>query len=261
MPQAPYPEGTILHDRTGQGRPDIIRRGNTWVQMPPAGNAVPATPDAPMEPLPGSSQPRVIASMQFGPALRGNQIMENVERQSPRTDFTNGPFGGRHRGSGNPLSDSWGTELLSRVPGVGPIAANIADSVVGNNQHQQYRTGMASFLGAVAPIMAGQSQTPSEMTRQIEQYLPRIGDTPEVLQQKAQVRRMMLNAVADMTSRPRPYPNLGTFDMNDLRAARGGAPAPAAPPRRASSRPAAGPSTGMEHLSEAELRRIAAGGR
>lgn len=295
MPEQTYHEGQRFMNDAGE---QLVYRNGQFIPVPNPRAPPSAEPDAPVAPLGGGSQTGAIGQINMGAAVRGQRGMlesEAISRQSQYSPL--GPISQPQPGSGNPAQDSWASELMGGIPVVGDLASGVFDRRAGNNNHMRYTTARDQFLGAFAPIMAGQSQTAGEIRRQIRQYLPSMTDTPEMLQNKAEVRAMMLNGVADLTGRPRPYPDIGTIDPSDVAALRstyairiqgnqpyarpGGAAANRTPPPAAAAarRPppaAAGNvgvglrgtdpgraprSTGMEHLSEAELRRLAAGGR
>lgn len=292
MPEQTYHEGQRFRNAAGE---QLVYRNGQFIPVQNPRAPPTMEPDAPSAPLTGGSQTGAIGQINLGSAVRGQRVMLESEDVSRRSTYGNGPFGGEHPGTGNPARDAWASEALRMIPGIGPAAGGLFDIAAGNNNHLRYNNGRATFIGAFAPIMAGQAQSAGEIRRQIEQYLPDMTDTPEILQNKAEVRAMMLNGVADLTGRPRPYPDIGTIDPRDVAALRstyairiqgnqpfarpGGAAANRAPPPAAGGArrppPAAGVGmgvrgfaapprsepTGMEHLSEADLRRIAAGGR
>jgi len=213
MPEQTYHENQRFMNEAGE---ELVYRNGQFIPVPRP-SAPPSTdPDAPSAPLTGGSQTGAIGQINLGSAVRGQRVMLESENRSRHSTYSPlGPIGHPQTGSGNPAQDTWATELLRGVPVVGDTMAGMIDRRVGNNNHLEYNNERALFIGAFAPIMAGQSQSSTEIRRQIEQYLPQINDTPEILQTKAEVRAMMLNGVADLTGRARPYPALGTVDPRD----------------------------------------------
>lgn len=220
MPDQVYSLGDILED-PNTGEAYVYRGPGQFVPITNPRTPPSTEPDAPAAPLGGGSQTGAIGQINMGAAVRGQRLMLESEDVSRRSTYSPlGPIGRPQQGSGNPAEDSWLSEGLSAIPVVGDTLSGVFDRRAGNNNHMRYTSARDEFLGAFAPIMAGQSQTAGEIRRQIRQYLPSMTDTPEILQNKAEVRAMMLNGVADLTGRPRPYPDIGTIDPRDVGALR-----------------------------------------
>lgn len=111
----------------------------------------------------------------------------------------------------NPSSfQNTGAAALEAVPFDGGWAARRA----GGEDYNAYNQAAKTFEAAILPIMSGAAVTPTEAQRLIRAALPQPGDSPEVLAQKSEQRRMMINAVAQGIGQAAPYdPN----DPNNLR--------------------------------------------
>lgn len=104
----------------------------------------------------------------------------------------------------NPSSlQNTGASALEAVPFDGGWAAR----QFGGDDYNAYNQAAKTFEAAIMPIMSGAAVTPSEAQRLIRAALPQPGDSPEVLAQKAEQRRMMINAVAQGIGQPAPYEN------------------------------------------------------
>jgi len=95
-----------------------------------------------------------------------------------------------------------------------PFDAGFAARIAGGEDYNAYNQAAKTFEAAILPIMSGAAVTPTEAQRLIRAALPQPGDSPEVLAQKSEQRRMMINAVAQGIGQAAPYdPN----DPNNLR--------------------------------------------
>lgn len=90
---------------------------------------------------------------------------------------------------------------LEAIPFDGGFAARAA----GGGDYNAYTQAGKTFEAAIMPIMSGAAVTPSEAQRLIRAALPQPGDTPAVLAQKSEQRRMMINAVAEGIGQAAPY--------------------------------------------------------
>lgn len=92
---------------------------------------------------------------------------------------------------------------------------------VGGQRYQDYEQAAKSFEAAFMPILSGAAVTPSEAQRLIAGSLPQPGDSPRTLAKKATNRAMMINAAAELLGERKPFPRVGSMDLN------GGATTPA----------------------------------
>jgi hypothetical protein len=86
-----------------------------------------------------------------------------------------------------------------------PFDAGWAARVAGGEDYTAYNQAAKTFEAAILPIMSGAAVTPTEAQRLIRAALPQPGDSPEVLAQKSEQRRMMINAVAQGIGQAAPY--------------------------------------------------------
>lgn len=107
----------------------------------------------------------------------------------------------RMDGAGYNLDQDWGAAALEAIPFDGGFAARVA----GGEDYNAYTQAAKTFEAAIMPIMSGAAVTPSEAQRLIRAALPQPGDSPEVLAQKSEQRRQMINAVAQGIGQDAPY--------------------------------------------------------
>ena len=175
--------------------------------------------DGPSVPLTPGSESRTRVVLGFGPSVSAQRQMAASER---------GPGGKRQ----NPLNKDWGAAMIDGMDDnavarfLGANTGAIA-RWVGGQDYQDYDQAAKSFESAFLPILSGAAVTPSEAQRMLRASLPQLGDTPETLEAKAKNRAMMINGAADLGGRPRPFPDVGTWDFKA-----GGPPAEDGPKRR-----------------------------
>lgn len=92
-----------------------------------------------------------------------------------------------------------GTRMsLERLPLVGTALGNIAGAA-GNKvisaAEQQYMQAVRDFATAVLRKESGASINPSEFDTVYRQYFPRVGDSPEVIKQKAENRKTAIESL------------------------------------------------------------------
>lgn len=161
--------------------------------------------DSPAVPLTPGSESRTRVALGFGPSVSAQRQMEASER---------GPDGKRI----NPLNRDWGAAVIDGLDD-NKIAQFFGANTgalarwVGGQDFQDYDQAAKSFESAFLPIISGAAVTPSEAQRMLRASLPQLGDNPETLAAKAKNRAMMINAAADLGGRPRPFPDVGTWDF------------------------------------------------
>lgn len=129
--------------------------------------------------------------MGLGPMVQAQQNMQAAEQQ------------------GNPLNRDWGAALVDKIPGADAIA-----KAWGGQDYQSYVQAAKTFESQVMPIMSGAAVSPSEAQRQVRAALPELGDSPETLARKAEVRAMMINGGAKLMGANLPYPQVNTYGVN-----------------------------------------------
>lgn len=128
----------------------------------------------------------------LGPLVEAQGTLDRMERE------------------GYTLGQDWGARVAEGIPFDNGFAAR----VVGGPDYNAYQQASATFEAAILPIMSGAAVTPSEAERQIRAALPQMGDSPEVLAQKARQRQMMINAVAQGIGQELPYPEIGIWGQD-----------------------------------------------
>jgi hypothetical protein len=221
-PRAVIVEGqTARNPATGER---IVYRQGRWYPAPTEDEQTQATADPTMSPLTPGSESRTRVALGFGPAVEAQRRMAAEEAASPRNTYGVGPL--TWHGGGNPYNDNLMAVVADHAV---PFDGGAAARAVGGPAYQNYEQSGRTFEAAFLPILSGAAVTPSEAQRQIRANLPQLGDRPEVLAQKARQRAMMINAAADLVGRPRPFPEIGTWDFQGGGAAQAHAPPPAAP--------------------------------
>jgi len=134
-----------------------------------------------------------------------------------------------------------------------PFDAGFAARVAGGEDYNAYNQAAKTFEAAILPIMSGAAVTPTEAQRLIRAALPQPGDSAEVLAQKSEQRRMMINAVAQGIGQAAPYEMNGGEDVDgSARPGSGGEARPA---------PGAGPDSAVDisGLSASDLMNLQPG--
>ena len=161
----------------------------------------------------GGAAPKQEASMRsrmdlgLAPMVSAHEGMGAVERQGNPYSLTENP--------GNAAAKAVSSVGLS-VPALG-IDAHPFDGFakfLGGPDYQQYEQSAKAFESQLMPIMSGAAVSPNEAARQIKAALPELGDSPEILQRKGQVRAMMLNGAAKARGLALPYPDQPTWGVN-----------------------------------------------
>ena len=130
----------------------------------------------------------------------------------------------------NPLNNDWGAALLVGRDDEGK-ALDAIGKAWGGQDFQDYQQASKTFESSVIPIFSGAAVTTSEASRFIKANLPELGDTPQTLATKARNRAMILNSAATLTGKPKPFPEVPTWQAARLGVAPTGAPASQPRPR------------------------------
>lgn len=113
-----------------------------------------------------------------------------------------------------PLNEDWGAALVDMIPDFG--ALNTVARLWGGTDYQAYDQASASIEAALLPIFSGMAVTDSEAKRFIRANLPRLGDAPETLAEKARNREEVINAGAWLLGRDLPFPEVGIYGQEGL---------------------------------------------
>lgn len=86
--------------------------------------------------------------------------------------------------------------MMSVLPG-GETIANAAPAIMGGRsaERQQYRQAQEDWVRAKLRKESGAVIADAEMDREIRTYFPQIGDTPQLMAQKAQARQVAIQAM------------------------------------------------------------------
>lgn len=113
--------------------------------------------------------------------------------------------------------------VLSRTGSIGGTAANMLPSVLGGNspEQQQYLQAQRDFINAILRRESGAAIAASEFASAEKQYFPQIGDSPAVIKQKANNRKLVtkkLLASAEAEQTPTVSGGRGnsSLDISDL---------------------------------------------
>lgn len=104
-------------------------------------------------------------------------------------------FGSRAREADKVLNDLAATGTTSSVPGSrAPVIGGLISALQGGNQ-QSLDQAKRDFMTAVLRRESGASISPSEFDTADKQYFPQIGDSPQVIKQKAANRRLVIDGI------------------------------------------------------------------
>lgn len=115
----------------------------------------------------------------------------------------------------NPLNRDWGATLMMGKGDNGSVWDAIGRAW-GGQDFQDYIQASKTFESSIIPIFSGAAVTPSEASRFIRANLPELGDTPQTLATKARNRGMIANAAAALTGKPKPFPDIPTWQEGRL---------------------------------------------
>lgn len=110
-------------------------------------------------------------------------------------------FGSRMQESHKILTDLEGEGVsktwASRLPRIGEEYSQVMPSVLGgaNSKQQQYAQAQRDFINAVLRKESGAVISPEEFENAQKQYFPQIGDSKEVIAQKARNRELATNMI------------------------------------------------------------------
>lgn len=87
--------------------------------------------------------------------------------------------------------------ILQRMGQGGEMAANALPQIMGgrSTERQQYRQAQEDWVRAKLRKESGAVIADSEMAREITTYFPQVGDSPEVIAQKARARKVAMDAL------------------------------------------------------------------
>lgn len=110
-------------------------------------------------------------------------------------------FGSRMQESHKILTDLEGEGVsktwASRLPRIGEEYSQVMPSILGgaNSKQQQYSQAQRDFINAVLRKESGAVISPEEFENAQKQYFPQIGDSKEVIAQKARNRELATNMI------------------------------------------------------------------
>lgn len=87
------------------------------------------------------------------------------------------------------------TFIAANLPKLDPVKRRAMERAVMSPQQQQYRQAQEDWVRAKLRKESGAVIADDEMQREIETYFPQIGDSPEVIQQKARSRATALQGM------------------------------------------------------------------
>jgi hypothetical protein len=197
--------------------------GQEWIENPiPKGmaasqfeQAIPrAAADAPYTPLTPGADSRSRITLGLGPSVAAQRNLYASENWAPNARGERKPR--------NPYNEAPVATFLAGLDN-GKLAewtgftADPLAKVIGGQDFQDYQQAAKSFESAFLPVLSGAAVTATEASRMIKASLPEMGDTPATLARKATNRAMMINGAADLAGRPRPFPQVGTWDFQGNR--------------------------------------------
>lgn len=126
--------------------------------------------------------------------VNAQRQMREMERAASVSDENQTPFG-----------RDWGARMLEAVPFDGGTLARVA----GGDDYTNYEQASRTFEQSMMPIFSGSAVTESEAQRFVRANLPRLGDSPAILAEKAANRDRMTNSAAVMLGAEPPFPDAG----------------------------------------------------
>ena len=120
------------------------------------------------------------AGMYLSRMESAEKLLENMEKQ-----------GANGRGTNATIADATGSIPLLAGP------ANL----IRNSNNQQVRQAQLDWAGAKLRFESGATITPAEIEQEAERFFPKAGDSPEVIRQKADARRLSAQAMRQMAGR------------------------------------------------------------
>lgn len=120
------------------------------------------------------------AGMYLSRMESAEKLLENMEKQ-----------GANGRGTNATIADAMGSIPLLAGP------ANL----IRNSNNQQVRQAQLDWAGAKLRFESGATITPAEIEQEAERFFPKAGDSPEVIRQKADARRLSAQAMRQMAGR------------------------------------------------------------
>lgn len=196
-----------------KSQPTLVFRGGKFYPKSEEPGGALSPEDQPFAPLTPGSDSRTRVAMGLGPAVEAQKNMFKSEKWNTNPTDPSG-----YRGGMNPLNKDWGAANLalsaeSGKPNIFGLDKQAIAKKWGGDDYQAYDQASKAWESAMLPILSGAAITPSEAQRQIRANLPQLGDSPKTLSSKAKNRAMMTNAGADLAGRPRPFPEVGTWDF------------------------------------------------
>lgn len=199
MATDPLDGKTGFDRRSGQR---VVRQNGQWVPM---GG----------KPQPMEASMRARTDIGLAPMVKAQQGMAAVESKGNPFSLKDHPDNALAKAAGS-IGFRLGDNSFFPLEGVAKS--------IGGQDFQDYEQSAAAFESQLMPIMSGAAVSPSEARRQIRASLPSLGDSPETLQKKGEMRKMMMNGAAKSKGLPLPYPEVDTWGVNTTRVPDGGQP-------------------------------------
>lgn len=201
------------HPSTEQGRPlQRIPRpdyGDRYYELP-NGDIVREGPRGGMEVIENAGARGGAGAANGAPPITSEQRGRLVFGISPASRAQQ-RLAAQEAGGNAPMNDQWGAALLDAVPDLNlmePLAR-----LWGGQEYQDYDQAIATISASLLPIFSGMAVTDSEAQRFIKANVPRVGDTPETLAEKARNRSEVINAGAWLLGRELPFPEVGIYGV------------------------------------------------
>lgn len=96
-----------------------------------------------------------------------------------------------------------GEEVYDRT-GIGAGIETIAPNAARSGKRQQYDQAALQLINSLLRAESGATITEAEIAKAREQYIPRLGETPEVVEQKRQARRVAVENLFSAANLQRP---------------------------------------------------------
>ena len=156
-----------------------------------------------LEHIPGGPADPAVAQRKKEPT-EGERVSSGYAKRMDASEKIMGPI---EESAGKPGVRE---AMMAAVPGVGETVANALPSFMGGRSadRQSYRQAQEDWVRAKLRKESGAVIADEEMDREIRTYFPQIGDTPQVVKQKAAARKVaaegMRTAAGELGGAPAP---------------------------------------------------------
>lgn len=184
---------TVRHNKSTEG---IQIRGQNLVDARTR-DATQATMSKPFEVTGADGQPVLVQQDKQGNIRPVQGYSPKTAADKPLNDSQSKAllFGSRAREADKVLADLASNGTNSSIPGSrAPLIGGVISAFQGGNQ-QSLDQAKRDFMTAVLRRESGASISPSEFDTADKQYFPQIGDSPQVIKQKAANRRLVIDGI------------------------------------------------------------------